>query len=371
MRTLSLRSFRNYESCELSLGEGINLFVGRNGSGKTNILEALAISSLTRSPRGSLSECVQWGQSLGNVRVEIEKATGLRTVEVELAGENNTERAHFSLDGARVGARELLGIAPVVSFWPHQLALVREGPSHRRLLLDQMMGQADPIVARDLIDYRKITAHRNALLAEQQRGQRPDGAQEKAFREQAATTGARIIRARARALAAISPTYIEALTDMGIDDCGLSYESSILPAGDEDTSSVESRLRVAMENMESQEKQRGHVLIGPHRDDLSLTYRGRMARVTASQGEQRAMVLALVWMQARYLTAAFGVPPILLLDDVVSELDPGREGKFVDQLISSASQVMISAADPTLASHLPTSRRFIVDSGHVELSDVA
>lgn len=379
---LRLFRFRNYHDETVELGAGLTVLSGRNAQGKTSLLEAIATLALTRSPRAaSAAELITWGEPAcsvqalvrrpdGPVALDLRVARGEATVDGADDGASDRATRVVAVDGKPRPARALLGICPVVLFWPEDLQLVKGGPDGRRRLLDVVLSQLDPRVATELARYRRILEQRNALLKQVRAGATP-GSTLHAFSAALARSGAVIQVARAQLceqLASLGAPALEELSG-GSEELHLRYA----PHGADATTSVTDAaagLTEALAAHAAEERARGVTVIGPHRDDVSILLGGRAARASASQGQQRSIVLALKLAEVRHVAAIAGMTPVLLLDDVLSELDAGRRTRLLLGLAApgAVAQGLLttSESDPLdELSELGTVRRLHVEAGTV------
>jgi DNA replication and repair protein RecF len=337
VRHLELVDFRNYERAELELGPGLTAVVGANGQGKSNLMEAVAYLATLESFRGvAASALVRDGRERAVVRAEVAQGDG-RVVgiecEVPLVGPQrilvNKQRLR------RMG--DLLGVVRVTVFSPDDLALVKEGPALRRRFLDQTAVSLRARADADRRELDRILKHKSTLL-KQVAGRLTE---ETAFtldvwNAKLAEIGERIGRTRADLVTALRPEAARAYADLAGTgsalSVGLAYEPAWRSTG----------LAVALDAAKADEVRRQVCLVGPHRDELELTLAGLPARTHASQGEQRTLSLALRLGAHRLVADRVDEPPVLVLDDVFSELDPARSAALLRHL--PAGQVLLTTA---------------------------
>jgi DNA replication and repair protein RecF len=369
---LRLHRFRNYPEATLHFGPGLNVIAGRNAQGKTNLLEAVATLALTRSPRAATAaDLLQWGAD----RCQIDATVVRGAVTTELASrferrDGSARVVHTtSIDGKARRAHALLGVCPVVLFWPEDLQLVKAGPEGRRRLLDTLLAQLDPRAAQHMTRYRRVLEQRNALLHRI----RVDGRGREAlhgFTSELAHHGARITVARLRVVEALTPLARSALHELsdGAERLDLRYACTAGTIPDDDEQAEQALLQ-ALHRRAGDEETRGMTLIGPHRDDLEISLDARPARHAASQGQQRSIVLACKLAEMRYVCSVTGVTPLVLLDDVLSELDWQRRGDLLEALAAGAEQVLVTTTEPLAgASLFAAARHFSVVAGSVSES---
>ena len=376
---LRLFNFRNYAELNVELAAGLNVFVGENAQGKTNLLEAVATLLLTKSPRaGNAAELVRWGTDEAAVDAELTRGTvtealALRLRRVHDPGEDNRGDARprvsrtTSRDGHPIAPRDLLGRWPVVLFWPDDLQLVKAGPEARRRLLDVLVAQLDRAAADELLRYRRALEQRNALLRRLHAGVATGADELRPFDDALVRHGASIQLARAQLVRELAPLATAAVAE--ITDSADSLELRYAPQSremSEDRETVVSALRSALRRAHDEELARGTTVVGPHRDDLEFLLNGRSARSTASQGQQRSAVLATKIAEVRLVHMRSGQMPLLLLDDVLSELDPARRERLLSALSADggAPQTLVtSAEEDILRAH--RAQRFVVRQGSV------
>ena len=329
---LSVANLRSYEALELEFGPGPHLIVGPNAAGKTTLLEAIVLLGWGRSHRTSADpELVRWGSDLARV----EGAVGRETIEVALVrpGPAVTARKRIRVNGVPRRAAGLIGLLRTVVFAPEEMLLVVGSPGLRRAAIDQLASQRSPTYAHDLATYTRTLQQRNSLL--------------RAIREEQASrdelrfwdgsfldAGGAVVAARLRLLEDLGPPLTHAHAEIAPDEAGaarlgLEYVTNA-PALPGETP----RDALARRLTETAEKEvwNGSTLIGPHRDDLVFTLDGRDMSGFASRGQQRTAILAFKLAELDLLTAQDGRPPLLLLDDVFSELDPDRRSHLVRRI---------------------------------------
>ncbi|MBJ7609811.1 MAG: DNA replication/repair protein RecF [Candidatus Dormibacteraeota bacterium] len=368
LERLRIYAFRNYAEQSVEFGPGINVVGGRNAQGKTNLLEAVATLLLTRSPRASTSaDVVAWGSDEALVEARVVRPAADRTLAIRFRRDLGSGRVTrtATVDGSPRPARDLLGLCPVVLFWPEDLQLVKAGPDGRRRLLDVVLSQLDARAAADLLRYRHVLEQRNSLLRQIRAGS-ASPAPLQGFTRELVSSGSRIQVARAALVEALIPHGREALAQIGGgEELGLHY----LPDGGmergDGLEATEQALAATLRRRHEEEIARGATLAGPHRDDLELLIDGRPARSAASQGQQRSIVLALKLAEVRHIAARAGVMPVLLLDDVLSELDPGRRHDLLSGLAAAGLQTLITSSELLPGSLPPGTRRFEVAAGRV------
>lgn len=325
---VKLLNFRNLEKIELDVSPQINIFLGRNGQGKTNLLEAMSFLALGRSHRGSSSrELIRFDAEFFHVRLEGEDARG-DSLQLEGAVERNGQK-RFKVDGEVVGRRaELLGRLSVVQFHPNDAELTRGAPELRRRFLDYTLSVGSPESLRHLLAYRRAVQQKNRLL-KQRRGD--VSAELDGWDTELIEHGVRIWSARAELLEAMRPEAERAYRELARDERELKLQ--LQPSKmDTELPIDEERFAEMLAAHRQRELQLRQSLVGPHRDDLGVDLDGRAIRRFGSQGEQRSAAIALKLAQAELIYERSGERPVVFLDDIFSELDRRRTEALQERL---------------------------------------
>ena len=348
LRHLSLTDFRSYGEAEVPLEPGVTAFVGPNGQGKTNLVEAAGYLATLGSHRVATdAPLVRSGAERAIVRGAVVRDGREIRVEVEITpGKANRAR----LGGAPVPrAREILGTFRTVLFAPEDLAIVKGDPSERRRFLDDLLVARAPRYAGVRADYDRVLKQRNALLKSAGAARRAGGSALRTldvWDSHLATAGAALLAGRLELIEALRPLVDKSYTAVsgGAGSADIAYTSSLpadsLASGDRDV--LAAALTAAVAATRDAELDRGVTLVGPHRDDLTLTLADLPAKGYASHGESWSFALAL--RLASYdLLRSDGGEPVLVLDDVFAELDARRREQLAE-LVAPAEQVLITAA---------------------------
>jgi len=341
--TVGLRDFRNFERAELSLGERLTVISGANGAGKTNLLEAVYFASTARSPRTNTDrELVRRGSSVGRVTLTTRDAEGEHLIEVGLSpGEAKTVR----VDGSPTSDLLAAPARPLVSvFLPDRLSLVKGAPAERRAHLDSLVAALWPGRRATRAAYSRALAQRNALLGRVRSGLA--GAPSLApWDAELARQGVQLMSDRAQAAGLLAPRFEERARDLGLPGkAALAYRPR--------SPAVQAAELVAeLAARREADLERGFTAHGPHRDELRLSHDGHTLRAYGSQGQQRAALLALLLAERDLLDAERGRPPLMLLDDVMSELDAGRR-ELLSELLRAQGQSIVTTTD---LDHVPGS----------------
>jgi DNA replication and repair protein RecF len=333
--------FRNLRAQEVELGPRISLLWGANGSGKTNLLEALYMALAGRSCRTRTErETIAFGEPMARVEVELDDGGETSTFLWSLA--RGGDRRHL-VDGAPMGPELAHRRPPVAVFLPDRLSLVKGPPADRRAHVDGLLTALWPARAEARRRYGRALAQRNALLGRIRAGIATEDSLE-AWDLELAAAGIDLMEARRDAVELLAPEFASAAADLGLPGEGsLRYR----PRSDASTSDA---LAGELAERRSADVERGYSQHGPHLDELEIVVDGRAIRRYGSQGEQRAALLSLLFAERRALLEARRNPPLLLLDDVMSELDPDRRELLSARLAEGPGQTLITATE---AAHLP------------------
>ena len=315
VESLSLANFRNYESLEISFDPGVNLFYGDNAQGKTNILEAVYLAGTTKSHRGSKEKTlVRIGEDESHIRMVVRKKENDCRIDMHL---RKNRPKGVAIGGFPIRrASELYGIVSLVFFSPEDLNIIKNGPAERRHFIDTELSQLDKIYLEDLVRYTRSLNQRNKLLHEGAFRTVTD-LELAVWEEQLVEYGSRIAEKRAEFLETISgiTAGIHSRITGGRETMSLTYEPSAV------RSNFAERLALAKEN----DLRMMVTSVGPHRDDFAVIVDGLDARQFASQGQQKTAALSLKLSEIELVKRTIRDTPVLLLDDVLSELDSDRQ----------------------------------------------
>jgi DNA replication and repair protein RecF len=339
---LQLRDFRNYETAELELPAALTVVAGPNGAGKTNLLEALYFGCTGRSPRTSNErELVRrGGGAVARVVVDTRDAEGAHRIEV---GFEPGEAKRLRVDGSPVDSLSGVDARPLVSvFLPERLELVKGAPAARRAHLDQLVAALWPARSETRAAYSRALAQRNALLGRIRAGACGPGALD-AWDAELARHGVRLMADRGEAVDGLRVPFAELAERIGLPgEAELRYR----PRSD---ATDEEGLTAELGERRAADLERGFTAHGPHRDELQLQLDGVALRAYGSQGQQRTALLALLFAERELLAERRGRPPLMLLDDVMSELDTERR-ELLAGLVRSGGQAVVTATEPE---HVP------------------
>ncbi len=335
LKTLHLRSFRNYQDQRVDFSAPKTILVGNNAQGKSNLLEAVELLATLKSHRvGRDRDLVLEGASAGQITATLERKYGIADLALTVRTQGrrtvalNQENLKRQLD--------FLGVLNAVEFSSLDLDLVRGAPERRRSWVDSLLIQIEPIYAHILQQYNQVLKQRNALLKEiknQDSLSKSQDAQLILWDVQLATTGSRVTRRRARVLKRLAPlaqnwhASISGKTEV----LEVKYAPNVT-LEDDNPEKVQQAFLDKIQQRRLPEQIHGTSLVGSHRDEVEFTINQTPARAYGSQGQQRTLVLALKLAELKLIEEVVGEPPLLLLDDVLAELDPLRQNQLLDAI---------------------------------------
>jgi len=345
---LQLVDFRSYPALELILPPGVVTFVGANGQGKTNLLEAVGYVATLGSHRVSGdAPLIRDGAERAVIRSRVVRGDRAALAEIEIvAGRANKVRLNRR---QLPRPRDLLGLLSIVLFAPEDLAMVKGDPGERRRFLDELLVARTPRLAGVIADYERVVRQRTALLRA-----RGDLRTLDSWDDALARHGAELLAARLALVEELRPRVTAAYAaiagsgagsgdeEKATESVGVEYRGGVVPPTSADRDAIAEALLAELATLRPREVERGMTLVGPHRDDLALAIGGRPARGYASHGESWSLALALRLASFELLTAD-DRQPVLLLDDVFAELDAHRRRRLAE-LVAPAEQVLITAA---------------------------
>jgi DNA replication and repair protein RecF len=333
---VSARDFRNLERVEAPLADAVTVVHGPNGAGKTNLLEALYFGCTARSCRTSNErELVRFGQKVARVEVDVEAEDGPHRLEVGL---EPGDAKRVRIDGAPATGPASADVRPLVSvFMPDRLDLVKGAPALRRAHLDQVVAALWPSRAANRSAYSRALGQRNALIARVRAGVAgPDLLD--TWDAELARAGEGLMSDRREACELVGAQFTQRAADLGLpEEAALAYRPRSRAADADE-------LRAELTARRDEDLARGFSAHGPHRDEVLLAHAGRPLRAYGSQGQQRLGLLALLFAERDVLLDARGQPPLMLLDDVMSELDLARRERLVE-LLAAGGQSVITTTD--------------------------
>lgn len=363
IRSVQLTDFRNYTAAEIVPCEGVTVFTGDNAQGKTNILEAVYLTCTGRSHRTNHDkEMIRSGADCARVRVNTEHADGRHDVEIILS---NAERRRIKVAGNTVSkSGEMLGHVTGVLFSPEDLRTVRDGPAERRRFVDMELSQLRPAYYYALQRYNRALKQRGALLKEMAFGAFPPETLDM-WDESLAESGALIMDMRRDFLSKINAAAAEIHESVAGDNEKMTVEYAPSLETQETGAYLKKALLNALAAARGQDMRRMTTSVGPHRDDVRVQLNGMDARAYGSQGQVRTCALALKLSELEIMRRESGEAPVLMLDDVMSELDPGRRRMLIGRL--KGVQTLVTCTDLSDLAGADFGRIFRVK--HAELTE--
>ncbi len=347
---LQLSQYRTYASLDLDLGASdLHLFIGENGSGKTNLLEAISVLSLLHSFLGVEDECLrQWGTDFYRIQGEVQSDASLRErLEVVSQVQPRHQRAYFRND-VRLTSQNMIGKLPVVAFLPFDLDLFTGSPAERRSFLDRILMQTSPAYEKALREYQRSLKQRNTLLRTiaslRAKESELDPWDDRVAEEGGVLTLARLELTETFGLSLAS--QLQELGEKDWKDVRLQYDRT---GKARDAASLAEEHRELLRHFRSRDVLVQATTVGPHRDDWHVEAEGRPLAAFASRGQRRVCLLSLLFMEASYLEIRRGEKPVILLDDVFSELDDAHQERIRGTL--AGHQMFVTAT------HLPKTLR--------------
>ena len=356
IESIKLSNFRNYESLELSFDKGTNIFYGDNAQGKTNILESVYLCGTSKSHKGSKDrEIIRFEQDEAHIRMMVGKDSMSYKIDMHL---RKNKAKGVAINGLPIKkARELLGVVNLVFFSPEDLNIIKNGPAERRRFLDSELCQLDKIYLSDLTTYNKILNQRNKLLKDMV--YRPDLKDTlPVWDMQLVETGRKIIRRRKQ--------FVDELNEIVHDihyrisgekeDLLLQYEPSIEDIFFEDE----------LSKVKERDMRQCMTSVGPHRDDLLFSIGEVDIRKFGSQGQQRTSALSLKLSEIELVKRSIHDTPVLLLDDVLSELDSNRQNYLLNSIHDTQTLITCTGLDEFVKNRFQINKIFKVVQGTVE-----
>ncbi len=372
IRNIHVQKFRNHTQTRATFSKGINAVLGENGEGKTNLLEAISYLCLTKSFFGSADALVlQVGENRFEVSGELEADTGAQYL-VGVWYDRQQEEKKFSVNKSVVAKlSDVVGLFPVVVLAPESAAITSGGPTERRRFLDFVISQASKVYLEDLLEYRRVLRHRNKILFSA-KVERTDPARLlEPWDEELIDRGARIIHRRQVFTKEMQPFIEDAYVKIAGrgEEPSIQYQPAVAAGEDATVEAIQEQFGVDLRRLGGEERKLGLTLVGPHRDEVELMVQRLGVRSHASQGQHKTLLLALKIAEFIYLREKRDEGPILLLDDMFTELDARRANRLL-QLIEGIGQVFVTAtsdsAFPSKFNWAEKHKRFLVHRGTVQ-----
>ena len=355
IKSLRLADYRNYEALSMEYSEGTNILYGNNAQGKTNILEALYLIATTKSHRGVYDkDLIRFGCSEGHIRCVIIKGGIDYQVDLHL---RKGKAKGIAINGQRIKkASELIGLLHIVFFSPEDLSIVKEGPSQRRRFMDMELCQLDQSYLYDLNQYNKVVEQRNKLLRQIMDLPQLESTMD-LWNDQLVEYGVRIIRRRKEFICDLNEIINEMHGRLsgGTEHLSLTYE----PNTDAD------RFADELRRVSEREKYIGSTTVGPHKDDFSFLCDEIDLRRFGSQGQQRTCALSLKLSELELVKRMIGEEPVLMLDDVLSELDTNRQNYLLNSLGGIQTFITCTGLDEFVNNRFAIDRLYRIQNGQV------
>lgn len=346
---VQLENFRNHTLSRLDFGSGVNMLLGKNGQGKTNVLEAISCLSLTKSfYGGSDATLVQFGQDMFAVEGTLVNDAGFEH-RVRVAYTRSSGEKEFTINGLRTEhLASVIGMFPVVILSPENNAITFGAPSDRRKFMDLVLSQLSRAYFDDLLEYRRVLRQRNRILDRGRQQGDVRGAVLKPWDQNLAEYGARIVHRRLRFVEEFGKYVTRSYAGLVVADeePEIHYVSAPAIESKENINQITERILAELDEKQPEECRRGMTLVGPHRDDLVFQLNGIDLQKYASQGQHKTFLVALKVAEFHYLKEKREETPMLLLDDVLSELDDDRSRRLLSH-IAGLGQAVVTTTNGT------------------------
>lgn len=368
LESIELTNYRNYSHLSLSFSDSVNIFLGENAQGKTNLLEAIYVLAIAKSARTAHDkDLIKWDKEYGKIKGKITRHGDTVPMEIVISKKGKKAKANH-LEKRRLS--EYVGICNVVMFAPEDLNLIKGSPAIRRRFIDMEMGQIAPVYIHDLGEYLKVLQQRNALLKDFSRHAGSSGALLDILTEKLIELASGIVMRRQAFVSGLNKWAIEIHSDIshGRERLSIAYHSSVRDVLENcDRSKIVNAYEETYERLKKREIERGLTLIGPHRDDLQFQINDRDVQTFGSQGQQRTAALSVKLAELELIRHEVGEYPLLLLDDVLSELDDARKthllGVFKQKVQTFVTTTSVAGLDRSL---LDRAALFQIHQGTVE-----
>lgn len=359
IKSIELSNFRNYKNLKLDFHKGVNIFYGNNAQGKTNLLEAVYFSGTTKSYRSCKDkELILFGEEESHIKTVIERKEKEYIIDFHVKG---SEKKGIAINKMPIKkASELYGLCKMVFFSPEDLNIIKQGPSVRRRFLDMEIGQIEPVYLNSLINYKKLLNQRNCILK--------DYFYNRDLKEllevidiQLMEYGKSIINYRSKFVKDLNKIVFDInkkITD-GKEELKVSYEC------DTDIENYEKKLKDSLDK-DLKLKSTG---VGPHRDDLCFMVNGIDIRHFGSQGQQRTAALSLKLAEIELLKIITKDKPVLLLDDVLSELDKKRQNSLLESISDIQTLITCTGLEDFIKNDFNADKLYHVENGFISVED--
>lgn len=363
---LILTNYRNYSKEQVAFENNVNVILGENAQGKTNIMESIYVLGLAKSHRTTRDrELIYWDEEYAKIEGRIERRTGPLSLEVIISSKGKKVKLN-RLEQRKLS--EYIGALNIVMFAPEDLNLVKGSPQVRRRFIDMEMGQINPVYLYHLALYHKILQQRNHLLKNLQRKKVDDGLLD-VLTYQLIENAAKVILKRFEFLDLLEKWANPIHNDIsrGLENLSLQYKPSIKVSETTELSKIEEELEENFAKIKDKEIERGTSLIGPHRDDLLFLVNERDVQTFGSQGQQRTTALSVKMAELQLIYNKLGEYPILLLDDVLSELDDYRQSHLLNTIQGKVQTFVTTTSVDGIDHHtLKEASTYIVEKGKIK-----
>ncbi|HPI99559.1 MAG TPA: DNA replication/repair protein RecF [Enterococcus sp.] len=325
LSNLQLQNFRNYDNLSLTFTKNLVIFLGENAQGKTNILESIFVLAMTRSHRTTNEqELIQWNAKQASIRGNVERTHTSVPLELFLTKKGRKTKVNH-IEQKKLSS--YIGQLNVILFAPEDLSLVKGSPQLRRKFLDMEIGQIDPVYLYDLVQYQKVLKQRNQYLKQLAEKKQTDELYLEILTEQLVEFGSKVLIARQKFIKRLEywASQLHQKISQNKETLVIEYISSVPDTPWDNLEAVQTAFRQALEKVKNKEHFRQVTLAGPHRDDLIFLINERNVQTFGSQGQQRTTALSVKLAEIDLMKEETGEYPVLLLDDVMSELDDARQ----------------------------------------------
>ena len=356
IESLELKNFRNYEYLSFNPSPGTNILYGENAQGKTNILESVFMACTSRSMRSARDrEIIEFGYDDAHIRLSVKKNKVNYRIDMHLKKNKPKGIAINELPIHKIS--DLLGLVNVVSFSPEDLSLVKDGPQYRRRFMDLELCQLDPMYVYNLSKYNKVLEQRNKLLKDIEFHPSLEETLED-WDEQLILYGTKVVEARTSFIDDLKKVVEPVHTSLsgGKERLEIRYE----------TNASTGAFRETLERLRFSERKLHVTLAGPHRDDIEFLINGQDIRKYGSQGQRRTTALSIKLSEIQLVKEKTGDYPILLLDDVLSELDTNRQTYLLNMLNATQNMITCTGLDDFIAHRFPIDELFLVEDGSLK-----
>lgn len=366
IKQIQLKNYRNYETCHVELSDYLNLIIGDNGQGKTNLLESIYVCGFGKSFRTSKDiEWMKLNAPSTSIAIVYEKFDHEYTIEIR---QLSNKKKEIKINGVPISKMsELIGNINLVLFSPEDLKLVKESPSERRKFIDREMSHISPAYYHLLISYNRILDQRNSYLKQMQYKKSFDLEYMETWDEKLADLGTQITLKRMNFIVKLAKmsTDIHSQVTNHTEILDVKYISSLTSKNDLDYDTIYKEFLMILKANHKKDVERGYTSQGPHRDDLGLSVNGKDLRSFGSQGQQRTAALSLKLSEIEIIYNEIGEYPILLLDDVMSELDVHRQNFLIKTFDKVQTIVTSTEIGQLYQNHLEGGKLFRISNGNV------